>query len=586
VPRRVSLLATLAALVGAFSPAAAPQQQFRIAGVVVDSVSGAPIERAEVTIALVGNLGDASATWSAPNGQFLFAGLPPGKYRLTASRVGYTQQGLDQHEGFMTAIAVGPKVDSEHIHFRLFRESVIAGTVLDEYGEPVRSADMLLFRRGFSGGAHTTDLAGRTTADDLGAYRFPHLAPGTYFVVAYAKPWYATGSQLVDRVKASDVTIRLQPLRSTDVNNNDDVAAVDSDEVLPAPPPLPNPRRDVVYPLAFYSNAGSLDSATPLTVSPGATITADFSLHPVSALHLLVKAPVPLAGDASRTTAPEGDHVTINLPLTASLQLAGTELEQLPVQPSPQMPGYFEVSNVAPGEILFRSAATGTGGFSLQATLQQVTSENRVDLSSSAAVSVSGMIVPVPRLSLEANGSVGGGQAFLSMTSADGRTTQMSQINAKGEFSMAVPAGKYIVALVPPAFAHIASLQATGAEVSANSITLSPGTSVKLNIRALQADATISGTALKNGRPCAGAMIVLVPEDSTQSAALFHRDQSDSDGTFSMSPIIPGRYTLLAIENGWDLEWSKLSVLFPYLAAGAPLEIKPGTNVSINVRVQ
>jgi len=99
------------------------------------------------------------------------------KYRLTASRVGYTQQGLDQHEGFMTAIAVGPKLDSEHIHFRLFRESVIAGTVLDEYGEPVRSADMFLFRRGFSGGAHTTDLAGRATADDLGVYRFPHLAP-------------------------------------------------------------------------------------------------------------------------------------------------------------------------------------------------------------------------------------------------------------------------------------------------------------------------------------------------------------------------------------------------------------------------
>ncbi|HXJ45804.1 MAG TPA: carboxypeptidase-like regulatory domain-containing protein [Candidatus Dormibacteraeota bacterium] len=586
MPRRASLFATLAAFIGAFSPAAVPQQQFRIAGVVVDSVSGAPIERAEVTIAPAGNLGDASTTWSAPSGQFLFGGLPPGKYRLTASRVGYTQQGLDQHEGFMTAVAVGPKLDSEHIHFRLFRESVIAGTVLDEYGEPVRSADMFLFRRGFSGGAHTTDLAGRATADDLGVYRFPHLAPGTYFVVAYAKPWYASGSQVIDRVKASDVTILPRPARSIDVNDNDDVAAVDSAEVLPAPPPAPNPPRDVVYPLAFYINAGSLDSATPLTVGPGATVTADFSLHPVPALHLLVKAPAPLHDDAPRNTETGVVDFAANFPLAASLQLAGTELEQLPVRPAQQMPGYFEVTNVVPGEIQFRSIAKNERGISVQSTVQQVTSENRVDLSSSAAVSVSGTVNPLPFATIGGGDGVSRGQGFLSLTSADGRTTQASQITAKGEFSLVLPAGKYTVNLVPPAFAHIVSLQATGAAVSANSVTLSPGTSVKLNVRALQADATVSGTALKNGHPCAGAMIVLVPEDSTQSAALFHRDQSDSDGTFTMSPVFPGRYTLLAIENGWDLEWSKLSVLFSYLAAGVPLEVKPGANVSINVRVQ
>jgi len=152
----------------------------------------------------------------------------------------------------------------------------------------------------------------------------------------------------------------------------------------------------------------------------------------------------------------------------------------------------------------------------------------------------------------------------------------VSLISAKGEFSLAVPAGKYTVNLVPPAFAHIASMQSHWRRSFCELHYSFSRTSVKLNVRALQADATVSGTALKNGRPCAGAMIVLVPEDSTQGAALFHRDQSDSDGTFTMAPILPGRYTLLAIENGWDLEWSKLSVLFPYLAAGVPLQVKPG----------
>ncbi len=490
----------------------------------------------------------------------------------------------------MTAIAIGPKFDSEHIHFRLFRESVIAGTVLDEYGEPVRNANMFLFRRGFSGGAHTTDLAGRATADDLGVYRFPHLAPGTYFVVTYAKPWYGSGSQVVDRVRPTDSlqsTHEFRRLQAIDVLQP---APADSDDPLPegqpGPPPAPNPLRDVVYPLVFYSNADSLDSATPLALSSGATVTADFSLHPIPALHLLVKIPVPSRDDASHATTPDVVDATTSFPLSASLQLAGIDVEALPVQPSPQLPGYAEVSGVPPGEIQFRSVARTEAGFSIQSTIQHIASENRIDLSSSAAVSVSGTVEPVPHAPVEASNGINVGQVFLSLASAEGHTIHTAQISAKGEFSLALPAGKYTLDLAPPAFAHIASLQATGSEVAARTLSLLPGSSVKLSIHALPANATVSGVALKNGRPCAGAMIVLVPEDSTQSAALFHRDQSDSDGTFTMSPIIPGRYTLLAIENGWDLEWSKLSVLFPYLAAGVPLEVKPGANVSINVRVQ
>src|SRR5579859_1253007 len=584
--RRVSLFAILA--LAACSLSASAQQQFRIAGAVVDSVSGAPIERAEITIAPVGNLGESTTTWSASNGRFLFAGLAPGKYRLTASRVGYTDQGLDQHEGFMTAIAVGLKLDSEHIRFRLFRESIIAGNVSEESGEPVREAQLFLFRSSFSGGAHATQLAGQATTDDLGDYRFPHLAPGTYFVVAYAKPWYSTGSQAIDKIRVTDAAVLTRTVH--DMDGSGDTVSSDSDvplpEVQPVPAPAPNPLRDVVYPLSYYSNADALDSATPLALRPGATVTADFSLHPIPALHLLVKIPVPPRDDSSPATTRGVADGTTSFPLSASLQLAGVDVEALPVQPSPQMPGYAEVANVAPGEIQFRSVARTEAGFSSQSTVQHVTSENRIDLSSSAAVSVSGTVDPVPHAPAEASNGINVGQVFLSLTSAEAHTNHTAQISAKGEFSLAVPAGKYIVDLAPPGFAHIASLQASGAEVSVHALTISPASSVKLTIHALQANATVSGVALKNGRPFAGAMLVLVPEDSTQSAALFHRDQSDSDGTFTMSPILPGRYTLLAIENGWDLEWSKLSVLFPYLAAGVPLEVKSAASVSINVKVQ
>ena len=37
----------------------------------------------------------------------------------------------------------------------------------------------------------------------------------------------------------------------------------------------------------------------------------------------------------------------------------------------------------------------------------------------------------------------------------------------------------------------------------------------------------------EDGKPLAGAMILLVPEDAEMNLPKFRRDQSDSDGTFT-----------------------------------------------------
>jgi hypothetical protein len=81
-------------------------------------------------------------------------------------------------------------------------------------------------------------------------------------------------------------------------------------------------------------------------------------------------------------------------------------------------------------------------------------------------------------------------------------------------------------------------------------------------------------------------MILLVPQDPGQNPAQFHRDQSDSDGSFYMAPIFPGRYTLLALENGWDLEWSNPAVLAKYLPKGLPIELLPNAAVTFSAKVQ
>ena len=59
-----------------------------------------------------------------------------------------------------------------------------------------------------------------------------------------------------------------------------------------------------------------------------------------------------------------------------------------------------------------------------------------------------------------------------------------------------------------------------------------------------------------------------MPKNPEADRELFRRDQSDLDGTFLLRNVIPGSYTLLAIENGWDLDWSQPGVIAAYLKRG------------------
>jgi hypothetical protein len=63
-------------------------------------------------------------------------------------------------------------------------------------------------------------------------------------------------------------------------------------------------------------------------------------------------------------------------------------------------------------------------------------------------------------------------------------------------------------------------------------------------------------------------MIVLVPKNPEENRELFRRDQSDLDGSFSLRDVIPGSYTVCAIQDGWDLDWGKTGVIAHYCEHG------------------
>ncbi len=96
--------------------------------------------------------------------------------------------------------------------------------------------------------------------------------------------------------------------------------------------------------------------------------------------------------------------------------------------------------------------------------------------------------------------------------------------------------------------------------------------------------ARVKGIVERGGKPAPGMMVVLVPEDLRESTE-YRRDQSDSDGSFSMTQVSPGKYTVVAVRD-WDLEWVKPDVIREYLAGGSSVEVSGGEEPEIKVTVK
>lgn len=150
-----------------------------------------------------------------------------------------------------------------------------------------------------------------------------------------------------------------------------------------------------------------------------------------------------------------------------------------------------------------------------------------------------------------------------------------SQTDSKGEAELQqIAVGKYEVVVWGPGKSYsVARMSAQGAEVSGHAVSVAAGSSPSLSLFVVTGNTDIQGTVVKAGKGFAGAMVVLVPKTPEVDRDLFRRDQSDLDGSFLLHAVIPGDYTLLAIENGWDLDWSQPGVIAAYLKQGRKIAV-------------
>jgi hypothetical protein len=129
----------------------------------------------------------------------------------------------------------------------------------------------------------------------------------------------------------------------------------------------------------------------------------------------------------------------------------------------------------------------------------------------------------------------------------------------------------------------ISHISAEGARISEHTIAVTEGSSPSISLTVVSGNAEIRGTITKAGKGFAGAMVVLVPKNPEVDHDLFRRDQSDLDGTFLLRGVVAGSYTILSIENGWDLDWSQPGVIAAYLKRGRKIEAGNRGGAPLNI---
>lgn len=170
-------------------PGMAPRQlktgTGRITGRVVSVDNGAPIRRAQVRI-MGPDIGSKAALTDA-EGRYEFRELPAGRFTINASKAGYVNVQYGQTRPFESGrpIELSDKQVVDKADISMPRGSVIAGRIVDEFGEPVAEAMVTAMRQTWVGGRRRLVGAGRIAqTNDLGQFRMYGLPPGEYYVSA------------------------------------------------------------------------------------------------------------------------------------------------------------------------------------------------------------------------------------------------------------------------------------------------------------------------------------------------------------------------------------------------------------------
>ena len=501
------------------SAPAASTETFTLSGTVMNSVTGEPIPRA-----LVRTNGMVQRTaFTDSEGHFQIDGLPPIQISVIAQKPGFTLPNDNLHTWFQIGASTSSLV------LKLVPQGAIYGRVTDSAGQPIEHLPLRLTARAIREGRRTWEQRAMAESDEDGHFRFPNLPAGTYYVAA---------------------------------------GPLDTEPHILAAGEKPT----TGFPHLYYPGVPDITSASPIQLTAGQQVEADFSLNPVPIYQITgtVAGRQPGQGVGLQLLTTSGDDVTLspNFDMTTST---------------------FRLEDVPPGSYVVRAIS--------QAGLQPMRAEARVnvatnveDLRLTLAPSVT---IPVTvrmesrRSSPAANSSANPDRPPVSvrLLPADiNSAEQFSTIQPRGGHSVMVlqnvDPGTYTPVMMaqPPWYVQSATYAQTN--MLYDDILVASGSSYPMEIVLRDDSAGLNATVKSSdGKPASGTIVVL-PQPSGKIAPRVVRSGGSE---FSAYGLPPGEYLVFAFDRIDDLEYANPDAFAPYASQAMHVTLTPNQKAQVSL---
>lgn len=598
-----------------------PKGTGRIGGRVRDDSSRAPLAGAIVTLA--GNRTPVRVMTDG-DGRFAFDELPAGEFSLTATLSGYSPgaHGRLRPSGASVPIVLTDGQRLENLALTLWPLAALAGTVVDDAGEPVVGVAVHAYRRAIAGGRWQFTPAASDTTDDRGDFRIGSLEPGPYLVAVPMTTftWPASlehhmllGSEWPAELYALPDATRELIGTGLQLTPKSPVVVQSTNRMAPAIGP---DGRVMAYTTLFFPGTEDVEQAAPIALAPGESRPGlRFVLRPARLWN--VSGTVAGAGSLDDLPVKLLSIGADGLPASFDAALSVTDgLGRFTFMGVPPGRYLLRVQRVPRGEVVNPPVAMpGAGPAPPNVRIPQPVLPKETLLWGEQTVVVSEADVSGVSVALQTGARIRGRAEFtgagakptatllgtigLTLDRADGRPAThpgagRGRVESDGQFAtVGVPDGRYVLRVtgLPPGwFLH-------GALAGDRDITVEPidldrdvvGVRLLFTDRAASVGGVVTSAA---GTPDEAALVVAFPAEASSwidrgpSPRRLRSARTARGGVFSIADLPPGTYLVAAVSDAASAEWPSPAFLNGLARSATRVEIAAGESRQVSLETR
>lgn len=521
----------LAACAQTAPPVSGSNERVSVTGTVVSSETGEPIHGALVELGPL-------AVMSDNKGHFVFDSVPAMFAAIYAQKPGYfsptqLRNQFQQQEMIKIQPGIAPTT------IKLIPEAIISGQVTSSEGEPLDSIPLEVMSSMITDGIRTWQQRAGAQTDDEGRFRISELQPGTYYISA-------------------------GPSRSFLI------AAPGTANAIP-------PQQG--FAKVYFPAAPDLSGATPIVVTPGKHIEANFTL----ASQAMYRISGTVSGFAPN------QNVSVQIASSSGAIAGGMGL-------NPRT-GTFTSGYLVPDTYELRAVARNPGGPQLPGSAVALGGRVSVDLTSDVS-NVHIMLAPQPAIPIKTKvdwAEQPQGDYFqpvMIQLYPEDSAPRMRQIrasismfgpNGPHEMSISeVEPGRYWADIRPNGPLYVASATYGDVDLLRDDLVIGADIGsqpIEIYLRddggAIQASVNFPGEKSR-------VTVFFVSEENPRSV---HISFTGNDGVARVSLLAPGAYKVFALDNADGLEYRKPDALQEFLSSAGEVTVGPKGQASVTVQL-